>query len=106
VSNEATDLFMLCGIGVALTLIVGFYGLLVTKNLIRTMLCLEILTKGITLLIIIAGYSTGRIALAQTLAITLIIIEVAVVVVALGIILCLHKNTGSTDTDTVRNLKG
>lgn len=105
-SSESAALFALCGIGVILTLVVGFYGLLVTRNLIRTMICLEVLTKGVTLLLIVAGYVIGRIALAQSLAITLIIIEVAVIVVALGIVLCIHKNTGSVDVTTVQNLKG
>jgi NADH:ubiquinone oxidoreductase subunit K len=31
---------------------------------------------------------------------------VAVIVVALGIVLCIHENTGSVDVTNVENLKG
>jgi NADH:ubiquinone oxidoreductase subunit K len=105
-TSDMAALFTLCGMGIVLVLLVGFYGLLVTRSLVRTMIALEILTKAVTLLIIVAGYSTKQVALAQTLAITLIIIEVAVIVVALSIVLCVHKNTGSVDVRNVQNLKG
>lgn len=105
-TSEAAGLFSICGIGVVLALLVGFYGLLTTRNLIRTLIAVEILVKGATFLIIVAGYCVGQIALAQALAITLIIIEVAVIVVALGVVLCIHKQSGSIDSGTVENLKG
>ena len=43
---------LLFGIGVVLMLIVGFYCLLTTRNLIRALIGLELLTKGVTLLLI------------------------------------------------------
>ena len=39
-------LFGLFGIGVVLTLLVGVYGLVMTRNLIRTLIAMEILTKA------------------------------------------------------------
>jgi len=101
-----SQLLTIFAMGVLLTLIVGFYGVLMSDNLIRTLLGLEILTKGVTLLIIVAGYLTGQTGLAQTLAITLIIIEVAVIVVAVGVVLALFKHDRSIDSKIVRNLKG
>ena len=56
------------------------------------MIGLELLTKGITLFIILAGYVTGRTGLAQAMAITLIIIEVVVIVVAVGVVLCVFRH--------------
>ena len=105
-SPENAALFGLFGIGVVLTLLVGVYGLVVTRNLLRTLIAMEILTKASTLLIIVCGYVADRIALAQALAITLIIIEVAVIVAAVGIVLCIHRATGSISRDSIRNLKG
>ncbi len=90
----------------ALVLITGFYCLIVTYNLIRALIGLELLTKSVTLFIILAGYITGRTALAQALAITLIVIEVVVIAVAVGIVLCVYKHNKSIDTRLLKNIKG
>jgi len=103
---EAHHLLAIFGTGVILTLVVGFYSLLTTRNLIRTLISLEILTKAMTLLLILAGNLAGQVALAQTLVITLIIVEVAVIVVAIGLILCLYQHNKSLDGNLLRNLKG
>jgi NADH-quinone oxidoreductase subunit K len=101
-----TQLFALFGVGVVLTLIVGFYCLLTTRNLLRALIGLEVLTKGITLLIVTVGYAAGKVGLAQSLAITLIVIEVAVIVVAVSIVLCLFKRTDNLETSSIREIKG
>jgi NADH-quinone oxidoreductase subunit K len=101
-----TQLFAVFGVGVVLTLIVGFYCLLTTRNLIRALIGLEILTKGVTLLLIAAGHAVGKEALAQSLAITLIVIEVAVIVVAVSIVLCIYKRTDNLETSSIREIKG
>jgi NADH:ubiquinone oxidoreductase subunit K len=93
-------------VGAVLTLIVGFYALVTTRNLIRTLIALEVLTKGVTLLIIVTGHAAGRMALAQSLAITLIVIEVAVIVAAVGIVLCVHRTRDTVDTEAVSEIKG
>ena len=101
-----SQLFWMFSIAIALVIIAGFYYLLVTLNLIRALIGLELLTKAVTLFIILAGYVTGRTGLAQALAITLIIIEVVVVVVAVGVVLCVFKHSDSIDVRTIRNIKG
>jgi NADH:ubiquinone oxidoreductase subunit K len=106
VSKEAVELFGTFGIGVALVLIVGFYSVLTTRNLIRVLIGMEVLIKAVTLLIILSGYTTGQVALAQALAITLIIIEVAVVVVAIGVVLCIYQHSKTLDTSTLNQIKG
>ena len=103
---DAVQLFTVFGTGVVLTVIVGFYCLLTTRNLIRALIGLEVLTKGITLLIILSGYVSKQVALAQSLAITLIVIEVAVIVVAISIVLCIHKRTDGIETSSLREIKG
>ena len=105
-SNEAARLFLLCGMGVILLLIVGFYSLLRTPNLVRMVIALEILSKATTLALIASGYASGQVGLAQALAITLIVIEVAIVVVAVAVILCVYRHTDSLDVAKLRELKG
>jgi multisubunit Na+/H+ antiporter MnhC subunit len=104
--TELVPLFSLFGIGVVLTMIVGMYCLITTRNLVRALIGLEVLTKGVTLLIILTGYVSNQIALAQSLAITLIVIEVAVIVVAVSIVLCIFRRTGGIDARSIREIKG
>ncbi|MGA2680095.1 MAG: NADH-quinone oxidoreductase subunit K [Sedimentisphaerales bacterium] len=105
-TEEIPQVFGLFSIGAILLLITGFYCLIMTYNLVRALIGLEILTKSVTLFIILAGYVSGRMALAQALAITLIVIEVVVIAVAVGIVLCVYKNIKSIDGRLLRNIKG
>lgn len=91
---------------IVLLLVIALYGLLVTKNLIKTLIGLELLTKAVTLLLILGGYVTGNIALAQFFVITMIIIEVVVMVIAAGIVIGVFRHTESLYTKEVKNLQG
>jgi len=86
--------------------IAGLYCILVTRNLMRVLIGLELLTKAVTLLLIVAGYVTNRGALAQAIVITLIVIEVVVIAVMAGVILSIYRHTGSLDAQNVKTLKG
>ena len=91
---------------IVMLLIIGFYYIIATRNLIRVLIGLEILIKSVCLAIILAGYIIGNTALAQSLVITVIIIEVAIIAVAAGIILGIYRSTDSLSTKNLRNLKG
>jgi NADH-quinone oxidoreductase subunit K len=91
---------------IALLFLTGFYSLLVSRNLIRVLIALEILTKAATLMLILAGYWTKQTGLAQAFVITLIIVEVVVIAVAAGIVIGIFRHTGTLDTRHLRNLKG
>ncbi len=103
---DATTLFWLFLTFVALLAISGVYCFLVTYNLLRMLIGIEILIKGVTLLIVIAGYLSGQMALAQSIGITVIVIEVVVMVVAAGIILGFFNIYDSLNVKNARNLKG
>lgn len=105
-SAETLQLIRISIIFIPLVLLIGLYCILVTNNLIRILIGLELLTKAVTLLIILAGYAVNRVALAQSLAITLIVIEVVVVVVAAGVVINVFANTDSLDAGNLKNLKG
>jgi multisubunit Na+/H+ antiporter MnhC subunit len=94
------------GIGVVLLLIIGLYCIVMTRNLIRAVVGLVLLTKSVTLLLIVAGTLAKQSALAQAMVITVIIVEVVVVTVAVGIILRLYQHNRSLDATLLRNLKG
>ena len=104
--SSSANFFWQFIIFIILIFITGLYCVMVTRNFIRVLIGLELIVKAVTLLIIIAGYVTGNEALAQTYAITLIVIEVVVTTVAAGIILCIFKHNNSLDVTKLRNLKG
>jgi NADH-quinone oxidoreductase subunit K len=101
-----TPLVWCAGILSVLLLFTGFYCILVTRNLIRILIGIEVLSKGITLAIVAVGYATGNMALTQSLAITVIIIEVFVVAVAAGIIISLYRHHESLSVRNIEKLKG
>ena len=94
-----------CFTVVVLLYVIGFYYLVTTRNLIRILIALEVLTKGVTLTLILAGKMTGQIATAQSMVITLIIIEVVILAVAAGIIIGVVRHTGSLDVRKIFNKK-
>ena len=104
--SDMPQVFCVFSIGIILVFIAGLYCLIATANLIRAMIGLELLTKAVTLFIILAGYVTSRTGLAQAVTIMLIVIEVVVIAVSVGIILCVFRHNKSVDVKMLRNVKG
>ena len=86
--------------------IAGVYCVLVTTSLMRALIGLELFMKAVTLLVIVAGFVTGNTAIAQTLVITIIIIEVVVIAITAGVILSIYRKTGTLNKSDIMNLKG
>lgn len=91
---------------VVLLLAIGFYSMIVTRNLMRLLVSVEILLKAVTLLFIGVGYITGNMAEAQAYVVTIIIIEVVFLVIATGIVLGAYRANGTLETFRLNNLKG
>ena len=105
-SAESMMMFWPFCVFIAILFIIGFYCILVTYNLIRALIGLELLVKAVTLLMVVVGYVSGNTALTQSLVITLIVIEVVLIAVAVGVVLGLHSHNDSLDARKLRNLKG
>ncbi len=103
---EMSQMFWTFFIFFALLLVEGFYCIIVTYNFLRVLIGLELLMKAVTLFIIVAGYLSGNLALAQSIAITVIVIEVVVVVVAAGIIIGFFREYDSLNIKNARSMKG
>ena len=84
----------------------GLYMVVVSHNLVRILIGIEMLTKGVTLLLGLAGAVTGRMALAEAFIITLIVLEVVAIVVAAGIVMGNYRHHGTVNTDPLQELKG
>uniref|UniRef100_A0A7V0Z5S4 NADH-quinone oxidoreductase subunit K n=1 Tax=candidate division WOR-3 bacterium TaxID=2052148 RepID=A0A7V0Z5S4_UNCW3 len=84
----------------------GLYCLLSMRNLIKLLIGIEIIAKGVLLALISASSARGSILTGQSLAITFIVVEVSVVAVALALVINLFRHTGSLDVKKLTKLKG
>jgi len=91
---------------VAVLLFIGIYCLLTMKNLIKLFIGIEVIAKGVTLALMATGWARQNVLLAQSLAITFIVVEVSVVATALAIIINIYKHTGGLDIRKLTKLKG
>jgi len=87
-------------------IMLGLYCLLSMRNLIKLLIGIEIIAKGVLLALISASYARGSILTGQSLAITFIVIEVSVIAVALALVINLFRHTGSLDVKKLTKLKG
>ncbi|NVN93064.1 MAG: NADH-quinone oxidoreductase subunit K [Desulfuromonadales bacterium] len=89
-----------------LLILTGVYCMTVTRNLIRVLIGMELMTKGVTLILTASGYLTGNTGLSQALIVTLIVVEVVVISVAAGVVIGHFRKTKSLDTHTMNSLQG
>ncbi|MFA5645663.1 MAG: NADH-quinone oxidoreductase subunit K [Candidatus Ratteibacteria bacterium] len=90
----------------AFLVFLGLYCLLTMRNLIKLLIGVEIISKGISLAIIATGAEQQSIGLAQSLMITYILAEVIVVATALAIIINIFRHTKTLDIGDLTTLKG
>lgn len=105
-NGDMPQLFWTFMIFIIMLVSCGLYCILVTRNLVRSLIGLELLTKAVTLLFVVVGYITGQQAFIQAVIVTMIVIEVVVIVVAGGVILSIYRHYESLDVRNLRNFKG
>ena len=93
-------------IGVILLLAVGFYGLLITRNLIKIVLVLQILVKAVVIALVLAGKTSGHMGLGQSMAATVIVADTIVAVVALALAVQVRIRFGTLDLSKISSLRG
>ncbi|HLF28914.1 MAG TPA: NADH-quinone oxidoreductase subunit K [Anaerolineae bacterium] len=93
-------------IGVLGLLGVGLYGLLITRNLIKVVVALQILVKGVLLALVAAGSASGQVNLGQSLATTVIVADTIVAVVGLALAVQVRRRFGTLDVKELSTLKG
>ena len=100
------QLFWISALFTGLLSLTALYCILVSRNLIRILIGVELLTKAVTFLLVISGYMTGRTELVQALVITLILVEVVVIAVAAGIIIASFRRSAEVNVKAFTNLRG
>ncbi|MCC7209653.1 MAG: NADH-quinone oxidoreductase subunit K [Anaerolineae bacterium] len=84
---------------------VGLYGLLLTRNLIKVVVALQILVKGAVLALVVAGNVSGKLQISQSLAITVIVADTIVAVVALALVMQVKQRVGTLDVRALSELR-
>jgi len=93
-------------VGVLGLLGVGLYGLMVTRNLIKVVVALQILVKAALLGLILAGNLSGAVNLSQSLAITVIVADTIVAVIGLSLAVQIRRHLGTLDVKALSHLRG
>ncbi len=85
---------------------VGFYTLLITRNLIKVVIALQILVKAALIALVLAGHMTDQVMIGQSMALTVIVADTIVAVIGLALAVQVRKHYGTVDTKNLSNLKG
>jgi NADH-quinone oxidoreductase subunit K len=84
----------------------GLLGLLAKRNLIKLFIAIEVVGKGVSLLLLSTGLAKAHILTAQALVVTYIVIEVSLVATALALIINVYRHTKGLDIRSLTRLKG
>jgi len=84
---------------------IGIYGLLILRNLIKIVVALQIFAKGTILIMVVAGGMAGKPAIGQSLAITVLVADTAVTIVALALAIQVRRWCGTLDTRVISTLR-
>ncbi len=84
---------------------IGLLGLLVTRNLIKVVVGLQVLVKGAMLALVLAGKLSGQVQTGQTMALTVIVADTIVSVVALALAVQVRRQFGTLDLQALSTLR-
>lgn len=86
--------------------VLGLLCIIINRNMIKTFIGIEILNRGITLLVVSSGFYRGQTAIAQTIAVLSITIDAVVVAIALSLIINAKRLYGDVNSQLLTRLKG
>jgi NADH:ubiquinone oxidoreductase subunit K len=86
-------------------LAVGLYAVLISRNLIKVVVGLQILVKGAMLALIAAGQVAGQAEVGESLALTVIVADTIVAVVGLALAVQVRRHFGTLDVKALSTLR-
>ncbi len=99
------DMWTIAIAAVAGLVAIGIYGLLILRNLIKIVVALQVFAKGTILIMVVAGGMAGKPAIGQSLAITVLVADTAITVVALALAIQVRRWCGTLDTRAISTLR-
>jgi multicomponent Na+:H+ antiporter subunit C len=100
--------------------VIGLWGVVSSRDLVRTVLCLTVVQSSTYLILLGVGYRSGGKApivadipvtarlvdpVVQVLVLTDVVIEATITALLLALVVQAHKRFGSTDPDDLRSLR-
>ena len=101
--NNEILLLLSCGILLAM---IGVYMLILYRNLLRLIVGVEIISKGITLVFLSVGIYRQDIGFIQALLVTFIIVETVLAAIMLALVVGAQKIYRSLDIRNLSKLRG
>jgi NADH-quinone oxidoreductase subunit K len=96
---------LLAAVAVLELVALGLVGLLVTRNLIKVVVGMQVLVKGAMIALVLAGKLSGQLQTGQTLALTVIVADTIVSVVALAFAVQVRRQFGTLDLQALSTLR-
>jgi NADH-quinone oxidoreductase subunit K len=96
---------VLSAVGVLGLLGIGVLGLLVTRNLIKVVVGMQVLVKGALLALVLAGKLSGQVQTGQAITLTVIVADTIVSVVALALAVQVRRQFGTLDLQALSTLR-
>jgi NADH-quinone oxidoreductase subunit K len=84
---------------------IGLYGLLISRNLIKIVVALQIMTKGALLALVMAGSMRNQVSLGQSMALMVIIADTIVAVIGLALAVQVRRHVGTLDIKRLTSLR-
>ncbi len=84
---------------------IGLYAVLISRNLIKIVVALQILVKSAMLAMIAAGQLAGQPEVGESLALTVIVADTIVAVVGLALAVQVRRHFGTLDVRALSTLK-
>ena len=84
---------------------IGLYALLITRNLIKVVIGLQMMVKGAILALVLAGGLSGQVNLGQSLALTVVVADTIVAVIALALAVQIRRHCGTLDLNDLATLR-
>jgi len=84
---------------------IGFYGFIIARNLMKVIVAMQLMVKAAMLALVMAGRYSGDINLGQSLALTVIVADTIVAVVALALAVQVRRYFGTLDIKALTTLR-
>jgi multisubunit Na+/H+ antiporter MnhC subunit len=101
--TEQLIALLFCGL---LVFMLGVYLLFTFRNVLRLIIGVEVVAKGVTLILLAAGVARDGIGFIQALLVTFILVETILAAVMLALAVMVNKIYGSLDVKLLSKLKG
>ena len=101
-----TELWQIYVAGSAVLALVGIYSVAARRNMIRSVIGIEIITAAVNLNFIALGSRSGQVdTLAQSIVFTSIVIGASIAAVALSIVINAYRHYGTLDLKKLSRLR-